>query len=1479
MLSFAFNVRPVKAAPVTIRVPIDFSTIQGAVNAANAGDKIYVYNGRYYEKVIVNKTVSIFGENRFSTVVDGFGEGYVFVVTKNSVNITDLTIQDSEFGCAGVYLSSVNNCSITENEIKSNYRGVDLLLSSGNVISGNNITSNVIGIELVNSSYNRIYENDITNNGDYGIFISSHSNRFFHNNLIQNTVQVYVTASGYPNVWDDGPISGGNYWSDYAGVDVNHDGIGDPPYIIDVDNQDDYPLMEPYSPHKESTVIIGTTSPVSLDPADAVYRDVLDNIGEGLMKYKPGTSDLQYGIAESYTVSPDGLNYTFKLREGMYFTDGKLLDAAAVKWSINRTLSLAYPYEISEYVDRVEVIDTLNVRFVLKTAASFFPALVATVPYFPVSSKSYPANQTVDSTVGHYGPYKITRWIKNVELDLEANPDYYGAQPMSKYIILKSFSSSTAMKQALQEGEIDIAGRGLTATDIAYFMGNASFQVVKTNDLPMVRYITMRCNMAPFDDVRVRQAIAAAINRTKICTEFYLGTTDPLYSFVPVGLWSHIDAFEDKYGVRNLPMARTLLNLAGYNETHKLQFQFWYTPPAQTAIVNIIKSSLEETNMISVVLMNASWSTLLANAAEGLVPMFFFGSYPSYIDPDAYSRWLLHSGSSNDIGVFYANEAMDADLDEAMIQQNITIRTQLYENVQTRAANDAPLVPLCQSGLYAVARLNIQYVYALPTMSLSYYTIHKVTLSTRYPWPMFRYDLSHTGYTESPAPRTNQTLWSFNTGHYVWSSPAVASGKVYIGAYDGKVYCLDSLTGANIWSLAIGDIVRSSPAVANGRVYVGASIYIHCLDALTGVRIWNYSTGGNVYSSPVVANGKVYVGSYDNRIYCLNAVTGAHIWSFVTGGPVSSSPAVVDDRVYIGSSDGRVFCLNASTGTQKWAYTTGYSVYSSPAVADGKVYIGSYDSKIYCLDALTGAYIWSYTTGAYVWSSPAVANGKVYVGSCNHKVYCLNALTGSHVWDFTTNGEVYSSPAVADGKVYVGSVDGKVYCLDASTGARVWSYSTTSNVYSSPAVADGIVYIGSWAGIVYAIGNTIIVPPGCRTIQQIINAAPPGSTIIISPGIYYESLVINKTLTILGLTGSPGPKFDGGGFGIYMYLLPTSYGSIIAGIEITNWQIGILVSGCESCKIYDNAMYTMGKNAISLQGASAANNQIYRNSIYSNNIAINLTESSTQNVIYENTISGNKIGIKISNAIGNKIYHNSFISNDIQVDISTQLANTWDDGYPSGGNYWTGHTIVDIKRGQYQNQPDSDGINDTKYTITGNNIDNYPLTKPYGGPRDIGLTNVAISKTIIGQGLILRIDMKIINYGIQDESFAVTVYSDTSIVATQGITLAVRSSTAITFTWNTEGFVKCSYTIKIVINAVADETYVIDNANTPGIVLVTKKGDVNGDDDVNVLDLIMVAIALGTAPGDNYWNPNADVKDDADINVLDLIVVSNYLGT
>lgn len=346
-------------------------------------------------------------------------------------------------------------------------------------------------------------------------------------------------------------------------------------------------------------------------------------------------------------------------------------------------------------------------------------------------------------------------------------------------------------------------------------------------------------------------------------------------------------------------------------------------------------------------------------------------------------------------------------------------------------------------------------------------------------WAMFRHDLSHSGSSPSTAPNTSSILWNYTTsGGVVWSSPAVADGKVYIGSNDNRVYCLNSITGAGIWSYITGGIVDSSPAVADAKVYVGSNDNrIYCLNATTGMPIWNFTTGLYVCSSPAVADGKVYIGSDDKKIYCLNSTTGAHIWNYTTGDMLEvASPAVVDGKVYVGSMDFKVYCLNAATGEEIWNYKTGGYVWSSPAVANGKVYVGSEDFKVYCLDAETGAYVWNYTTGNPVRSSPAVNGDKVYVGSYDHTIYCLNAATGAYIWNYKTGANVNSSPAVVDGKVYVGSGDKNVYCLNAATGAYIWSYATGRDVLSSPAIVDGKVYVGSWDGRVYCFASSNSTP-------------------------------------------------------------------------------------------------------------------------------------------------------------------------------------------------------------------------------------------------------------------------------------------------------------------------------------------------------------------------------------------------------------------
>jgi parallel beta-helix repeat protein len=148
-----------------------------------------------------------------------------------------------------------NYNSISGNTIANNTHGIDIYYSHNSTVSGNTITNSTYGIFLLGSGNGTFSGNTVTNS-TYGIYLSMSSNNIiYHNNFIDNSQQVSINPSGYTNVWDDGYPSGGNYWSDYTGMDLywglyqnktGSDGIGDTPYVIDGNNRDNYPLISPY---------------------------------------------------------------------------------------------------------------------------------------------------------------------------------------------------------------------------------------------------------------------------------------------------------------------------------------------------------------------------------------------------------------------------------------------------------------------------------------------------------------------------------------------------------------------------------------------------------------------------------------------------------------------------------------------------------------------------------------------------------------------------------------------------------------------------------------------------------------------------------------------------------------------------------------------------------------------------------------------------------------------------------------------------------------------------------------------------------------------------------------------------------------------------------------------------------------------------------------------------------------------------------
>jgi len=227
------------------------------------------------------------------------------------------------------------------------------------------------------------------------------------------------------------------------------------------------------------------------------------------------------------------------------------------------------------------------------------------------------------------------------------------------------------------------------------------------------------------------------------------------------------------------------------------------------------------------------------------------------------------------------------------------------------------------------------------------------------------------------------TKWRFTTGGPVECSPAIgADGTIYVGSNDGKLYAITGLlspwpmfgqnprrTGRSPyscpaspllkWSFTTGYWVESSPAIgANGTIYVGS--YDNRLYAINpdGSESWNFTTGGVNWSSPAIgADGTIYVGDGD-KLYAINP-DGSQSWNFTTTGYyIDSSPVIgVDGTIYVGAGDGKLYAINPD-GSQSWNFTTGGAVMSSPAIgADGTIYVGSGDNKLYAIKGWWGLFI------------------------------------------------------------------------------------------------------------------------------------------------------------------------------------------------------------------------------------------------------------------------------------------------------------------------------------------------------------------------------------------------------------------------------------------------------------------------------------------------------------------------------------------
>ena len=515
-----------------------------------------------------------------------------------------------------------------------------------------------------------------------------------------------------------------------------------------------YYLMTPQSRLKD-TLIMGTTDSVesAIDPArawDFFGWEIIQNTGCTLVEIEPGSEatmeDFKPALATDWTLSSDKKAWTFNLREGVQFEDGTEFNATHVKYSFDRAIGINHPEgmplgcEFNTIIDSVEIVSKYVVKFnLVQPYGPFLPLLssqacaIVNPEYAGGWKTEWSEDDVVYYTEGDVrtsytmdlGPYKLTEWErvagKDHEMRLEANPNYWNKDaglPKTDVVIIKFYADATALRLAIEAGDIDVAFRHIAATDIEDLKDNQNVKVWQGTGAS-IQYMIFQEDpvgtLPQLDDSRIRRALAACLDRQEVCDTVFLGQNSPLYSIIPTGMMGHTEAFK-VLGEANYTYARSELAALGYDETNKLEIELWYESsghyPSSAEQAALYKSQFEASDVISVTIKSADWPSYREHRSEGTMQVYLYGWYPDYIDPDDYAFlyyavWLNHHYIER--GEHYAE--MKAAYDAARASSVESERISLYAEVDDYAVEDCPVIPIWQGAAWAVTKPNVQGVY------------------------------------------------------------------------------------------------------------------------------------------------------------------------------------------------------------------------------------------------------------------------------------------------------------------------------------------------------------------------------------------------------------------------------------------------------------------------------------------------------------------------------------------------------------------------------------------------------------------------------------------------------------------------------------------------------------------------------------------------------------------------------------------------
>lgn len=461
------------------------------------------------------------------------------------------------------------------------------------------------------------------------------------------------------------------------------------------------------------TLIDGTTDTVTaLDPAgqydygsDTADREIFQH----LMVIPPGGGVPAPQLATRCSADTSMQNWTCELRKGVKFQNGDDFTSADVKFSFDRVIKIHDPSGIWGLLANLKSVTTdgpYKVTFHLKQPQSTWEYILGTSAGYIVDHKVYPADKirpSTDPQVGT-GPYRLVKYVPGQIAVYKAWKGYWGPKPRTPNLIITYFSKSSTMKLALQRGELDMAFRTFSPTELLSLEKAKGIKVYKGPGVA-IRYLVLSTKRPPTDKLAVREALAYLIPREAIAKNVYHGFVDPLYSMVPAGLPGHIDAFETVYGKNPNPAkARAVLEKAGIETP--VHITLWWTPThygsASAEEYTEMQRALDASGLFKVTLKSAEWATY-AKTLGTQYNAYQLGWFPDYPDAEDYLV-PFYDSSSNFTSNGYDSPKMNRILSKEKAARTTAARMKYVREAQMLAARDVPIIPYFQQAMVVVAR-------------------------------------------------------------------------------------------------------------------------------------------------------------------------------------------------------------------------------------------------------------------------------------------------------------------------------------------------------------------------------------------------------------------------------------------------------------------------------------------------------------------------------------------------------------------------------------------------------------------------------------------------------------------------------------------------------------------------------------------------------------------------------------------------------